>query len=656
MAAEKDPSATRAVVWIVDDLRSEVASLTRLLSADFTLEIFETGPQMLERLESAPPPDVLVIEQWLRGPTGVEICRSLRASPATVGLPILLLTVPVDDDEILHGLAAGADDYLIKPFSPPLLAARIVSLIRVKRLRERAERAEAEARSERAWLARTLESVGDALIATDEAGRVVFMNPVALQLTGWTIDDARGRPLEEVLDIVNETTRLPVENPVAKVLRDGKIVGLANHTVLRSKDGSEVAIDDSAAPIRDEQGRISGVVLVFRDVAEARRKDTELRAAHALAERLLVETQVAHRAADLERERLAAVIAHAPMAIAILRGEDNIVVLANDAIGRLWGFTPVVLLGQPIFDILVTAKGQGFQEILAEVRRTGVPFVGRERPVHLPRQGGGVAIHIHNFTYQPLRASDGSITDILAVAIDVTAEVQARRAVEAVAANLHANEERLRRVVEASSVGLWDLDAATGQIEADARMIELMGFPWHRVQPRLGPRQPPGGGRRARPRCRHRRPRRRERRPLLRGVSHRRKERRSLRWVESRAQALFDAEGKATHLAGAMIDVTARKQVEAAQQSLLEEIQRSEQSLRTLAEAIPQQVWTSRPDGALDFVNERVLAYFAATEEHILGAGWQAVIHPEDLPATTERWTHAHDRERIRDRVPPQAR
>jgi PAS domain S-box-containing protein len=1027
VAAEKDPSMTRAVVWIVDDLRSEVASLTRLLSADFTLEIFETGPQMLERLKSTPPPDVLVIEQWLRGPTGVELCRALRASLATAGLPILLLTVPVDDDEILQGLEAGADDYLIKPFSPRLLAARIVSLIRVKRLRERAERAEAEARNERdrfealieqsgdgiiavdehatlrvcnqkarrqwdiarddasleggvsrfelltleggpiplddlplqravrgerieegrwqvrrpdgsvrvlagnasplrhadgspagavlttrdeterlrieeelhrsqGWLARTLESVGDALIATDDAGCVVFMNPVAIQLTGWTSDDARGRPLEDIFDIVNETTRAPVENPVAKALREGRIVGLANHTVLRSKDGSEVAIDDSAAPIRNDQGRIFGVVLVFRDVSEARRKDAELRTFRALVdaspdfiafgsldgrpaylnpaamqlvglesqealrgtsipdylspetrdattsailaataagqpfhgvselrhfgtgeaipislstftvnnadgrplllaticrdrrdqvraeaerERLLAEAQAARREADVQREHLTIAFAQAPMAVGILRGDDDIVVLANDDVCRVWGFPRAALIGRPLFDLLVDAKKQGFPELLAQVRRTGEAFVGREVSASLPRlDGGGVETVRLNFVYQPLRAADGSMADILVMAtdvtlevearnraeklaaelresesklydlfmhspvsisiregpehtytlanpaylalvggvdivgkpfltalpalagqgyealldrvkatgepfyqneavvklahhapgeslivnfvytpmrdaegsiagvlmsgVDVTEQVQARERAEALAAKLRESEERVRRVVEASGAGLWDLDVATGAIGADTRMLDLMGLPpgstmslesaldnihaEERAQVAAAVAAALAGENEGR---------------YL--VEFRSEETSSgpRRWVESRAQVLFDAEGKATHLAGAMIDISARKQAEIARQSLLKEVLRSEASFRTLAEAIPQQVWTSRPDGGLDFVNERVLAYFASAKEHVLEAGWQRVIHPDDLPGVNERWSHS---------------
>ncbi len=138
----------------------------------------------------------------------------------------------------------------------------------------RATRLEREDQARR-LLATTLRSVGDAVIATDTEGAVVFMNAVAERLTGWTSDDARGRPLEEAFQIYSEETREVVESPVKKVLRDGVVVGLANHTVLRAKDGTEVPIDDSAAPIRDEGDRLLGVVLVFRDVTAKKREQAQ---------------------------------------------------------------------------------------------------------------------------------------------------------------------------------------------------------------------------------------------------------------------------------------------------------------------------------------------------------------------------------------------
>ena len=123
----------------------------------------------------------------------------------------------------------------------------------------------------------TLYSIGDAVITTDASGRVNLMNPVAETLTGWREADAAGRPLPEVFRIVDERTRATVENPVERVLREGAVVGLANHTLLIARDGTERPIADSGAPIRGEDGRISGVVLVFRDQAKDRAAENALK-------------------------------------------------------------------------------------------------------------------------------------------------------------------------------------------------------------------------------------------------------------------------------------------------------------------------------------------------------------------------------------------
>ena len=112
----------------------------------------------------------------------------------------------------------------------------------------------------------TLSSIGDGVITCDADGRVQMMNPVAQELTGWTESEAQNRPLDEIFHIVNETTRQPVENPVVKVQRLKTVVSIGNHTILLRKDGSELSVDDSGAPIRDALGQITGIVMVFRDI------------------------------------------------------------------------------------------------------------------------------------------------------------------------------------------------------------------------------------------------------------------------------------------------------------------------------------------------------------------------------------------------------
>jgi len=169
------------------------------------------------------------------------------------------------------------------------LNQRIEQLTRAIAARKRAEDL---LREERELLEVTLKSVGDAVIVTDLEGIITFQNSVAEELTGWTLSEAIGKPLEHVFRIVNEHSGETVESPVARVLKEGKIVGLANHTILISQDKSQRPIDDSGAPIRDSHGSVRGVVLVFRDVTERKSIEEE-------RERLLV----SERAARTEAER-----------------------------------------------------------------------------------------------------------------------------------------------------------------------------------------------------------------------------------------------------------------------------------------------------------------------------------------------------------------
>jgi PAS domain S-box-containing protein len=158
-----------------------------------------------------------------------------------------------------------------------LVASTLISLLadRLHWATRRAQDGEARERNEREKIRVTLTSVGDAVIVTDDRGRVTLMNGVAESLTGWREADAIGRPLADVFTILNEQSRRPVGNPIARVLREGQITGLANHTVLVSEDGREIPIDDSAAPIRDVAGTLLGAVLVFRDISERRQIERE---------------------------------------------------------------------------------------------------------------------------------------------------------------------------------------------------------------------------------------------------------------------------------------------------------------------------------------------------------------------------------------------
>lgn len=138
----------------------------------------------------------------------------------------------------------------------------------------------------------TLNSIGDAVIATDINGHVAQMNPIAEELTGWTLKEASGKPLLDIFHIINAHTRQPAFNPVGHVLATGKTVGLANHTVLIARGGQEFQIADSAAPIRDRNGATTGVVLVFRDVTEEYRMREETEQTHALLKAVVEQSHI----------------------------------------------------------------------------------------------------------------------------------------------------------------------------------------------------------------------------------------------------------------------------------------------------------------------------------------------------------------------------
>lgn len=141
------------------------------------------------------------------------------------------------------------------------------------------ERKQAEQRiaAEKEWFRTTLASIGDAVITTDPQAIVTYLNPVAEQITGWTSTEAAGQPIEYVFPIINEQTGQPIENPVAQVIQSGQIVGLANHTALRARDGQIIPVEDSAAPIRDAEGQVLGVVMVFQNVTQKREEQEALR-------------------------------------------------------------------------------------------------------------------------------------------------------------------------------------------------------------------------------------------------------------------------------------------------------------------------------------------------------------------------------------------
>lgn len=213
-------------------------------------------------------PDLVIMDIMLQGDMdGIEAAGEIRS---LFDIPVVYLTAYSDVKCLERAKITEPFGYIIKPYEERGLQI-IVEIALYKSSMEKKLKESEE------WFATTLKSIGDAVIATNRDCCVKFINPGAEEMTGWSQDEAAGKPLEEVFHIINEKTREPAENPAARVIEEGITLGLANHTVLIARDGREIPIDDSAAPIKDNRGSVCGVVLVFRDITERRKAEEKLR-------------------------------------------------------------------------------------------------------------------------------------------------------------------------------------------------------------------------------------------------------------------------------------------------------------------------------------------------------------------------------------------
>ena len=204
------------------------------------------------------------------------------------------MTMSIDEEEEKRIRAAALKNV------EAILAARARAERELIATAEALARRTAELQQQREWFEVTLASIGDAVITTDVQARVTFLNPVAEAMTGWKIAEALGKPLPEVFCIINEDTRALAENPIDKVLATGRIVELANHTALVARDGQEIGIEDSAAPIRDASGAVAGAVMVFHDVSRRRKVDRALRANEERLSAMFTQAAVGIAVADLD--------------------------------------------------------------------------------------------------------------------------------------------------------------------------------------------------------------------------------------------------------------------------------------------------------------------------------------------------------------------
>ena len=254
---EDEPDETRLIHEMLDDPNSGIFELAHVGSMS-DAEKYLAGQSV----------DMVLLDIGLTNPTGLEAVKRVRAAAPRVS--IVLLSSADDEQIAVQAIQQGAQDYLIKGQIEPRELTRALLNAAERKIIEEVQFAE----KERAQA--TLDSIGDAVICTDASDKITFLNRVAETMTGWSLKEAAGRPMAETIQIVDAITRKPILDPMAKAASQNRKGNLPLNCILISRDGNEVSIEDSVAPIHDREGKVTGAVIVFRDVSATRALEEEL--------------------------------------------------------------------------------------------------------------------------------------------------------------------------------------------------------------------------------------------------------------------------------------------------------------------------------------------------------------------------------------------
>lgn len=346
-------------------------------------------------------PQLVLMDIKLEGPMdGIEAAEVIRRRH---DVPVIYLTAHSDVATLSRAKLTGPFGYILKPFEERELATQIELAL----YKHQAER---ELREQREWLRVTLTSIGDAVIAADNTGRISFVNPVAESLTGWKAEEAMGRPVTDVFRIVNEQTGQTLAEPVSQVLRHSRAVALTNHAALVTKDGRLVPVEDSAAPILDATGKLIGAVLVFHDVTDNRRAEEALRANEQQQSR--------------QRRFLETLLDNAQACIAVMKGRELRYTLVNRAYGALR--PDMAMIGRTYREVFPDAAAAGAEDLLQKVIETGEPHT--DFGYRAPIPGKPDAAWDHQIVRLPVE--EGEEPSVLVITWDATDHKRAQEALQ----------------------------------------------------------------------------------------------------------------------------------------------------------------------------------------------------------------------------------
>ena len=447
---------SKKILLVEDEALIAMSEARMLKKHGFEVNVVYSGEQSIDKVNADPSIELILMDIDLgRGIDGTEAAEQILEQH---DLPIVFLSSHTEPQVVEKTEGITSYGYIVKNSGETVLLASIKMAFRLyeaqlelKRQKEhmrtsliQQEQSDLQLKASEESLRITLDSIGDAVISTDVKGCVTRMNPVAERLCGWRGENAHGRSLDEVFHIVNADTRRRIHNPIAKALESGEIVGLANHTMLISKNGTEYQIADSAAPIRDDNGVINGVVLVFRDVTEEYAQRQELLST---------------------REELRGMLQVLPEGFVRVDAEGRIT-YANDAAGRILGLHENSVTGNYYSD-------RKFRQIDS----AGEPFPVEELPLAVTlRENRGVHDVVHGIV-----APDGE-TRWLSVNTAPLAEgaIASFRDITEQRANvdrLAASEKKYRYLAESVGAVLWEYDILLDRWTYVAPQVEdLLGY------------------------------------------------------------------------------------------------------------------------------------------------------------------------------------